>query len=47
MYEEEPDLTKRIKIYSQYNKTAFYKCKSIIHLEGETEEQSLEQLLKK
>lgn len=37
MYKEEPDLIKRIKLYSSAKKTAFFKQKKIIHLEGGTE----------
>lgn len=37
MYKEEADLIKRIKLYSSAKKTAFFKQKKIIHLEGGTE----------
>lgn len=42
MYKEEADLTKRIKLHSAAKKTAFYKKKSIIHLEGGTEEGNIQ-----
>ena len=40
MYKEEADLIKRIKLYSTSKKTAFFKQKKIIHLEGGTENNS-------
>ena len=38
MYKEEPDLIKRIKLYSEAKKTAYFKEKKLIHLEGGTED---------
>ena len=38
MYKEEADLIKRIKLHSSAKKTAFFKDKRIIHLEGGTED---------
>lgn len=49
MYKEEADLIKRIKIYSDAKKIAYFKEKKIIHLEGGTEkkgENNIEQRLK-
>lgn len=39
MYNEEPDLIKRIKAKSNHYKTAFFKNKKMIHLEGGTSQQ--------
>lgn len=43
MYDEEPDLLKRIKRYTMFNKTAFFDRKHIIHLEGGTSSQDANQ----
>ncbi len=47
MYREEEDLIKRIKLYSSAKKIAFYPEKTIIHLEGGTEETSQSNLYNK
>lgn len=38
MYKEEADLIKRVKLYTQTPKTAFFRDRKVIHLEGGTEE---------
>lgn len=40
MYNEEPDLIRRIKLRSNVKKTSFFRQKNIIHLEGATESSS-------
>lgn len=40
MYYEEPDLIRRIRGLPSHNKTAYFKQKKIIHLEGGTEEKN-------
>lgn len=40
MYYEEPDLIRRIRTLSNHNKTAYFNQKSMIHLEGGTEEKN-------
>lgn len=42
MYLEEADLIKRIKLYSETKRIRFFKEKSIIHLEGGTQDPGLE-----
>lgn len=45
MYKEEADLIKRIKLYSTAKKTAFFKQKKIIHLEGGTQADDADKVL--
>ena len=45
MYKEEPDLIKRIKLYTKAKKTAYFKDKKLIHLEGGTEDLGSEKAL--
>lgn len=40
MYKEESDLIKRIKLYATATKTAFFKAKKIVHIQGGTEEKT-------
>lgn len=47
MYYEEPDLIKRIKLKCSCNKTAFFKEKKIIHLEGGTEQATSKSMINK
>ena len=47
MYYEEPDLIKRIKKANKCNKTAYYKDKKLIHLEGATESKDISSYISK
>ena len=45
MYNEEPDLIKRIKLNSDSKRTAFFRKKRIIHLEGGTEDSNIQSVI--